>query len=373
MPNKRMIASIRILEEENSIRQISQSKFEVCSQTNPKKFYNVLWQQKKWVCSCPDFQKHNKRCKHIYAANTYKMLKLISQGIRETELDKTCPQCKSSKETIRRAWRFNRSIPKQIYYCKKCKIRFAGTLGFSRIKKEPQAIILALDLYFKGLSLRKITEHLSSIYNIKATHVTIYNWIRKYVKLIKKYVDSEAPAKLSRRWHADETVIRLKGSHINMWALLDDELKLLIASRISKSREAKQARALFEKGIRKSEEPPKEIITDGLPSYGQAIKEIAKKGANQILHLQGPFTSPLNNNLIERFFGTVKERTKQFRGLENEATTQQFADGFSIYYNRIRIHSSLSGQTPAEAAGLKPKLGNNKWLELIRLATKSER
>jgi putative transposase len=368
-----MIASIKILEKDKSIRQTSQSNFLVRSQTNQNKFYEVVWQHKKWICDCPDFQKRKKRCKHIYAANTFQMLKLLSQGIRDTELDKTCPQCGSSRETIKRGWRFNRSMPKQVYYCKKCKTKFAGTLGFSRIKKEPQAIVLALDLYFKGLSLRKITEHLSSIYHIKVTHVTIYNWIRKYIKLIKKYVDLQEPAKLSRRWHADETVIRLKGGHINMWALLDNEMKLLIASRISKSREAKQARALFEKGIRKSKKPPIEIISDGLPSYEQALKEIADKEAIPILHLQGPFTSPINNNLIERFFSTVKERTKQFRGLENEATTKQFADGFSIYYNLIRVHSALNGQTPAEAAGLKPKLGNNKWLALIRLATKSER
>jgi transposase-like protein len=367
-----MIDSIQILEKDNSINQTGSSEFIVRSQTNEGTQYRVSWQLKKWVCTCPDFLKHKRRCKHIYAVNTYQMLKQISQGIRETEIDRTCPRC-GSRETTKRAWRFNRSMPKQIYFCKKCKKKFSGTLGFARMKKEPQAIVLALDLYFKGLSLRKITEHLSSIYSIKATHVTVYNWIRKYVKLIKKYVDSEDSARLSNRWHADETVLRLKGSQINMWALLDDELKLLIASRISESREAKQAECLFEKGMKKAKNEPLEIVTDGLPSYEEAIGNLASKYGNPVIHLKGPFASPLNNNRMERFFNTVKERTKQFRGLYSESTTEQFVDGFSLYYNHVRPHSALNGRTPAEAAGLKPHLENNKWLHLIRLATKKEK
>jgi transposase-like protein len=298
------------------------------------------------------------------------MLKQISHGIGEGELDRVCPCCGSSKETIRRAWGFNRFTTKQIYYCKKCKIKFRGTCGFAKMKKEPQAIILALDLFFKGLSLRKITEHLHSIYGIDASHVTIYNWIGKYVKLIKKYVASQDPTRLSTRWHADETIIKLKGSHINMWALLDDQIKLLIASHISESRGTSEAQTLFEKGIRTSKRLPTEVVTDGLSSYQTALEKVAKKHKASIIHLEGPFIKSPNNNLIERFFGTVKERTKQFRGLNNQATAEKFAEGFSIYYNRIRSHSSIDGRPPAEVAGLQPKLGNNKWLHLIRLASK---
>ena len=276
MTNKREIVAIQLLEKHNAIKQIDESVFSVSSQSDPNKRYQVSWCRNRWLCNCPDYQKNRKRCKHIYAVNYYQALKQIACGVIDTEIDKTCPQCNSTKNVIRRGPRYNLSGPKQTYYCKTCKKRFGGTTGFSKMKKEPAAIVLALDLYFKGLSLRKITEHLRIIYDIQVTHVTVYNWIKRYVKLIQKYVNSDT-INVSERWHADETVINLKGSYVNMWALMDDELKFVIASRISKTRETKHARDLIEEGLQKSDKKPTEIITDGLPSYKKAIEEVSRK------------------------------------------------------------------------------------------------
>jgi len=41
-------------------------------------------------------------------------------------------------------------------------------------------------------------------------------------------------------------------------------------------------------------------------------------------------------------------------------------DGWRICYNFIRPHQTLDGLTPAEKANLNLKLGENKWLSLIK-------
>ena len=41
-------------------------------------------------------------------------------------------------------------------------------------------------------------------------------------------------------------------------------------------------------------------------------------------------------------------------------------DGQRVYYNHIRPHTALDGKTPAEAAGIKLDLGENRWESLIK-------
>ena len=43
-------------------------------------------------------------------------------------------------------------------------------------------------------------------------------------------------------------------------------------------------------------------------------------------------------------------------------------EGFDIYYNFIRPHMALNGETPAEKAGLSLNIDQNKWLSLLKEA-----
>ena len=58
---------------------------------------------------------------------------------------------------------------------------------------DPRIITVALDLYYKEASLRKICDHVKQFYGLKVSHMAILKWIRKYTKIINQYVDSLAP------------------------------------------------------------------------------------------------------------------------------------------------------------------------------------
>lgn len=60
--------------------------------------------------------------------------------------------------------------------------------------------------------------------------------------------------------------------------------------------------------------------------------------------------SASHNNFIERFHGTLKQRTKVMRGMKNPDTARLLLDGWLMHYNYFRPHESLRGKTPAEAA-----------------------
>jgi len=78
----------------------------------------------------------------------------------------------------------------------------------------------------------------------------------------------------------------------------------------------------------------------------------------------------VNNNRIERFHGTVRERNKVMRAIKKPDST--IIEGQRIYYNHIRPHMALEGKTPAEVAGIDLQLEGNKWETIIKKETESK-
>ena len=71
----------------------------------------------------------------------------------------------------------------------------------------------------------------------------------------------------------------------------------------------------------------------------------------------------MNNNKMERFNWTFRDREINFRGLKKSDTS--IIDGMKIYYNYTRKHMELKDKTPDEASNIKVE-GINKWIILIQ-------
>jgi len=78
-----------------------------------------------------------------------------------------------------------------------------------------------------------------------------------------------------------------------------------------------------------------------------------------------------NTNLIERFQGILKSRTKVMRGLKTPETALVILDGWLVYYNFFRPHEGLDNKTPAEKAGLNISLKD--WLDVVKASKGSKR
>src|SRR5438093_3417877 len=76
------------------------------------------------------------------------------------------------------------------------------------------------------------------------------------------------------------------------------------------------------------------------------------------------------NQKVERLNGVFRDREKVMRGMDHKESAQKTIDAFRIHYNFIREHGSIK-KTPAEQAGIKIALGQNKIENLIKLASKS--
>lgn len=90
-------------------------------------------------------------------------------------------------------YRKTRQGKKPVFKCRTCGKRFVADEGFLKHRFDPKIVTLALDLYFKGASLRKVTQHLAQFYGIKVSQVAVLKWIRKFSELIDAYAQTLTP------------------------------------------------------------------------------------------------------------------------------------------------------------------------------------
>lgn len=67
----------------------------------------------------------------------------------------------------------------------------------------------------------------------------------------------------------------------------------------------------------------------------------------------------------------MRDREVVMRGMDNKKSAQKLIDAYRVHYNFVREHGSI-GQTPAEKAGIRLVLGQNKIENLIKLACKQK-
>lgn len=356
---------ITIIENGTKINIKQEDVFLVPSQSTKSK-YRVIRNYDKWVCTCPDHKYRQVECKHIFAVRHWLDLRQYwnadGQYIEKNNIIPTCVYC-NSLQVVKNGTRKTKGIMKNRYKCKECNKTFIANKEFERINVDPKSITLTLDLYFKGLSLRKIQDTLNQFYGVQVHHETIRRWINKYMKQINSYVDKFQP-QTSQVIHTDEMMIKDKGKYKWLWNTIDSETKFLIASNVSETRFVKDAREHFEQVKNNCSQKPSYVITDGLQSYRKGFNKVFYSNTQNCKHIRlKDFKSKPNNNLVERLHGSQRERTKVMRGFKGQA--EQNMKNWKTYYNYVRTHQSLE-KTPAEESGIKLELNHNKWLSLIK-------
>lgn len=370
----RMKRGLELLEKGTKISESEDGSFAVPSLTSTN-IYEVRLIERVWVCTCPDFEyREVECCKHIYAVrfcvatNTYLHEKPKPQVFAEDSIQ--CDKCGSI-----RVVKYGISANKQVFKCKDCQHKFREPSLLKKAKFTPELVTLTLDLYFSGLSLRKIARNVNDHFNIELGASTIYNWIQKYIPIISNYVNSLKP-QLGNTWHADELFVKMTGGETRkgntgiayLWNVMDRQSRFLIASKLSEHRDTEGAINAFNEAIHNAQgQTPKEIHTDALRAYREGI---ARTFGLKVDHIPkcGINKPHADNNRIERLNGTLRERVKVQRGWKSHKSA--IAEGKRINYNFVKPHMALNGETPAKKAGLEVN-GKNKWMDLLESATKT--
>lgn len=363
----RVMRGLDLLEQGVQIKELENGSFAVPSLTR-NIVYEVTLLDDTWVCTCPDFEyREVSFCKHIHATKTWVASHYLQQEQKPKVFADDAIQCDKCGSI--RVYKYGKYGDKQVYKCKDCQHKFREYSLLKKAKFSPELVTLTLDLYFSGLSLRKVARNINDHFNINVDFSTIYGWIQKYIPLISNYVNSLTP-QLGDTWHADELFVKMKGGESTskargiayVWNIMDRESRFLIASKLSEHRDIDGAVKAFNEAIKNSHgQIPSKVHTDSWRAYREGVKVL---GSNNVEHIAkcGINKPHSNNNRIERLNGTMRERVKVQRGWKSPKSA--IGEGQRIYYNFVKPHQALNGKTPAEKVGLKTD-DKNKWKELM--------
>ena len=328
-----------------------------------------------YSCTCPDFTNRCRErglyCKHINAIILFTKLKnkveLDDFQVDEVMEEKTCPSCKSDN-ILKQGMRKNKSGNKQKYKCRDCSTYFILDPA-KGIKGNARILCLALDMYYKGNSLRDIQGTLYTSFGLKLHHETIRRWNKRFMSKINAYTNTLRP-QTSDIMHIDEQVIQIGKDNEYCWNAMDNKTRFLLATQITKVRRVKDARGIIQKAKAVISQKPNFVATDRGKFYIKTIRrEFPTHAHNFVLYNKvgvNHITKKVDNQLIERYHGTFRERDKVIRGLKSEKTANQYINNWRTYYNFVKPHMTFNGLTPSEVAGISIGTERNKWLSLIK-------
>lgn len=309
-----------------------------------------------------------------------------------------CPSCGSTsaiKKGYRTRVRKGDSI--QRWGCKECGYRFIDdpTAG----SHFPiWAVDRVLDLAARGRKSKEIVEEVKRESSLLGQRVTmsvqsIPNLIKRYVEMLLLFEQFVPRKETPSEWQIDDSPQRFseKKSLIEQMPKVDPQVCQTAAGEFEKRRRFfwitnvfqvenrywLSALASINRGQRESENAlklalkrakcaPGSIRCDGSKSHIRGIKKCLQ-------HV--PILSKTKKqdyawiNMIERLHRTMRglaiKKRRPFRSLE---TLQYLVELVRVYYNFLRPHEALSGDTPAKRAGIAYPHGG--WSDLIRYAQK---
>ena len=306
--------------------------------------------------------------------------------IEEKYKNITCPKC-SSNNIKRDGKRKTENRGKiQRYRCNDCNFRFVIDDGFYRMRTNENKITVGIDLYYKGVSLRKVQEHFQAFYSHNSSHMSVYRWIVKYSMMVSNLTDN-LQIQCGKEMMSDEMEYHrrlyhqkgMKGIEQNWFVdTFDLKTRFMIIGEYMKSRTNENLIKVMKKTKFKTGEQVKIVTTDGLQGYPTVFRKTfglqspyhsSSRTKSKIIHNVVIADERGFNHPIERLHNTIRERTKIMRGFHGcIESAYAIMKGLEINYNFNRKHMALGNKTPAEIAIQEIKLGVNRWLDLIKLS-----
>ena len=155
---------------------------------------------------------------------------------------------------------------------------------FRYFHSSPEVIRLVVMMYVQfPLSLRNV-EDLLFERGIDICHETVRTWWNRFGPMFAADIRRQRVNRMRGfrqwRWHLDEVYVKINGELHYLWRAVDHEGEVL-ESYVTKTRD-KAAALRFMKKTLKRHGSPEAITTDGLRSYGAAMKALGNQHKQEI-------------------------------------------------------------------------------------------
>ena len=210
---------------------------------------------------------------------------------------------------------------------------------YARHRFPGEVISHAVWLYFRfPLSLRMVEETLAAR-GIEVSHETVRQWALKFGQGFANQVRRRLPA-TGDKWHLDEVVINIASRKHWLWRAVAQHgivLDILVQSR----RDAKAAKRLLRKLLKKQGRAPRVMITDKLASYAVA-KRVVMPGVEHRQH------KGLNNR-AENSRQPTRRRERIMKRFKSAGQAQRFLSVHDQVGNLFRRPANVTAADHREA------------------------
>jgi putative transposase len=202
---------------------------------------------------------------------------------------------------------------------------------FRYFKTSRQVIQLAVMMYIRyPLSLRNV-EDLLHERGIDVCHESVQLWVDRFGSFFGSMIRKRRAHGMRRvtqwRWHLDELFVKIAGETHYLWRAIDHEGEVLEAC-VTKTRD-KAAALKFLKKAMKRYGNPKVVVTDGLASYGAAMKEIGNERKRRV----GRYL----NNQVENSHLPFRRRERAMLRFRRLRHLQKFAAMHASVHNHFDL------------------------------------
>ena len=150
-------------------------------------------------------------------------------------------------------------------------------------------------------------EELLAERGIQVTYETVRRWVLTFGPLIARRLRAKRPVPHGR-WHLDEMFVRIGGKQMYLWRAVDAEGEILDVL-LQAKRNARAARKLMRKLLKKQGMAPSAWVTDKCPAYGAALRDL---NLDRARHLRGKRM----NNRAESSHVPVRRRERKQQGFK---------------------------------------------------------
>lgn len=258
----------------------------------------------------------------------------------------------------------------QQWLCRNCGRSFVNNDCLPLGRFKPEDIASAVYMYHTGSSLNDIVGYIKQRTGRTVTDAGVYKWVTEYTQIALNGVKDDRP-NVGNTWVADETVVKIAGQKYWCVAVIDQESRFALATRISRSRTARDIQIAFERAKERAGKSPKVVLTDGYVAYPEMVGLVFGEKTSHMPSKPFEGKAGQDTNVVERWNSSLKEKHKVSRTFKSLKTANLNLQGWIFFYNYLRPHMSLEDKTPAEVSGLKSPFSN--WRDVVDTKTQKIR